>query len=117
MQRGCCACRVTALLRFGTTLEAARNVLWLQREKQERSPSMKASEAFLQKPEIARRDFLRIGSGSRTDAVTVAETLAAGQASSLAAQTAAQTSDQPWNAPPRGTIRPVSVDCHTHWAS
>ena len=77
---------------------------------------MKASEAFLQKPEIARRDFLRIGSGSRTDAVTAAETLAAGQASSLAAQTAAQTSDQPWNAPPRGTIRPVSVDCHTHWA-
>ena len=77
---------------------------------------MKASEAFLQNPEIARRDFLRIGSGSRTDAVTATETLASGQASSLAAQTASQTSDQPWNAPPRGIIRPVSVDCHTHWA-
>src|ERR1700726_4841768 len=84
---------------------------------------MKPSGAFLQSPEIARRDFLGIGSGSRTDAVTATETLASGQASSLAAQTASlaapaasQTSDQPWNAPPRGTIRPVSVDCHTHWA-
>jgi aminocarboxymuconate-semialdehyde decarboxylase len=83
---------------------------------QEGSPNMKTSEAFLQNPEIARRDFLKIGSGSRADEAKARRTLASGQASSLAAQTAAQTSDQPWNAPPRGTIRPVSVDCHTHWA-
>jgi aminocarboxymuconate-semialdehyde decarboxylase len=77
---------------------------------------MKPSGALLQNPEIARRDFLRIGSGSRADAAKAPRTLASGQPSSQAAQTAAQKTDQPWNAPPRGTIRPVSVDCHTHWA-
>jgi len=77
---------------------------------------MRPSETFLQNPEIARRDFLRIGSGSRADAVKAARRLASEQGSSQAAQTAAQKTDQPWNAPPRGTIRPVSVDCHTHWA-
>jgi aminocarboxymuconate-semialdehyde decarboxylase len=77
---------------------------------------MKTSETFLKNPEIARRDFLRIGSGSRADAAKAPRTLASGQPSSQAAQTAAQKTDQPWNAPPRGTIRPVSVDCHTHWA-
>ena len=77
---------------------------------------MKTSQAFLQNPEIARRDFLTIGWGSRLDEARSARTPAFEQASSLAAQTAAQISDQPWNARPSGTIRPISVDCHAHWA-
>lgn len=62
---------------------------------------MKPSEAFSRNPAMARREFLSIGSG-------------AGAAEVLAE--AAQTTDQPWNAPPREAIRPVSIDCHTHWA-
>jgi len=65
---------------------------------------MKTSPAFSQTPAMPRRDFLTIGIRS---AAAVPEP---------SAQAAAQTSDQPWNAPPRGAIRPVSIDCHTHWA-
>src|SRR4029077_12905250 len=78
---------------------------------------MKPSEAFSQNPAIARREFLRIGSGAGVGAATITGVLDSAEASAQTSLPApAQTSDQPWNAPPRGTIRPVSIDCHTHWA-
>ncbi|PYU24095.1 MAG: hypothetical protein DMG32_14950 [Acidobacteria bacterium] len=78
---------------------------------------MEGSEAFLRKATIARREFLRIGAGAGAGAVATGGALASSQASAqTSAKTSAQTSDQPWNAPPRGSIRPVSIDVHTHWA-
>jgi len=65
---------------------------------------MKPSEAFLQNPAMARREFFSIGSPAR-----------AGAAEAWA-QAATHTTDQPWNAPPTSPIRPISIDCHTHWA-
>lgn len=71
---------------------------------------MKPSETFLQSPAIARREFLRIGPQASQLSVQ------ASPPTSAQLRNYTQLSDQPWNAPPRGTIRPVSIDCHTHWA-
>lgn len=76
---------------------------------------MKASDTLSRNPEIARREFLRIRSGG-ADAVGTLATTNALRVGQTGAQTSVQTSAQPWNAPPRGTISPVSIDCHTHWA-
>jgi aminocarboxymuconate-semialdehyde decarboxylase len=65
---------------------------------------MNASKPSLPSPSLPRREFLRIGSHAGAGVV---EPLA---------QVVSQGSDQPWNAPPRGAIQPVSIDCHTHWA-
>src|SRR5215469_17501705 len=67
--------------------------------------AMKSSEAFSGNHRMARREFLSIGTRRPR---------AASQPTSP--QAPAQRSDQPWNAPPRSPIRPISVDCHTHWA-
>ena len=76
---------------------------------------MKASKD-VSKAAIARREFLRIGSDAKTlrrGSTAATEPLGLRQA---AGKTSAQASAQPWNAPPREPIRPVSIDCHTHWA-
>jgi aminocarboxymuconate-semialdehyde decarboxylase len=72
---------------------------------------MKASEALSRNAEIGRREFLGIGSGGAgaVGAWATTNALSPGQA-------AAQIQAQPWNAPPRGPINPISIDCHTHWA-
>jgi aminocarboxymuconate-semialdehyde decarboxylase len=78
---------------------------------------MKPSEAFLQNPSIERREFLRVGSSTGVGVATAMSALGFDPASAqTSSQTLVQTPDQPWNTPPRGTIRPVSIDCHTHWA-
>src|SRR5260370_40775424 len=74
---------------------------------------MKASDTLSRKPEIARREFLRIRAGG-ADAVGALATTNALGVGQTGAQTSVQTSAQPWNAPPRGTISPCSTVCQTH---
>jgi aminocarboxymuconate-semialdehyde decarboxylase len=76
---------------------------------------MRASQNVLSNSAKARREFLRIDSGARAlrpGSAGIMEALGLRQA----AQTSAQTSAQPWNTPPLEPIRPISIDCHTHWA-
>lgn len=76
---------------------------------------MKRSETLLQNPAMRRREFLKMSPPDGLGTAAAALGAAAGTADALA-PAPAQKSDQPWNAPPRGPIRPVSIDCHTHWA-
>jgi aminocarboxymuconate-semialdehyde decarboxylase len=87
------------------------------KKKSGKERDMESSDAFSGNGRMPRREFLKVGVGAGGGAVATPRALGSvAAAAQTSAQTASQTSDQPWNAPPRGAIRPVSIDCHTHWA-
>ncbi|HXP82780.1 MAG TPA: amidohydrolase family protein [Verrucomicrobiae bacterium] len=74
---------------------------------------MKRFKVGARETTIGRRDFIKLGAAVGAVSATTMTSLNVREAS---AQTAQTLSAEPWAVPQKTTVRPVSIDCHCHWA-
>jgi aminocarboxymuconate-semialdehyde decarboxylase len=74
---------------------------------------MKRFKVGARETKIGRRDFIKLGAAVGAVSATTMTTLNVRVAS---AQTAQTPSAEPWAVPQKTIVRPISIDCHCHWA-
>ena len=74
---------------------------------------MKRFKVGARETKIGRRDFIKLGAAVSAVSATTMTSVNVREAS---AQTAQTPSAEPWAAPQKTIARPVSIDCHCHWA-
>ncbi len=71
---------------------------------------MKGVKTGARVTKIGRRDFIKLGAAAGAVSTTSITALGVCDAS------AAEKSAEPWAVPQKPTSRPISIDCHCHWA-